>query len=297
VTWRVASRWSAIAGVRLNREEHHLSTIGTGTDDALAGVSANNNANNDSWRVDLEYTPGDDVLLYAGVSTGFKSGGIIVRSGGVLDDFAPEELMAYETGIKSLWLDRRVRVNAAAFYYDFRDLQVSTITNINDSFILETDNAAKAEIYGIDVESVVKATERLTLSGGIVWLPKREFVEYRNDRTGDTISGNDLARAPEWTATAVLEYGRTLRSNQQYSARLEYNYRSSFFYTIDNKRQFSQDDFGLLNLFLRYEPAGGRWHVFASGRNLGDEDYFNAVFLQASPGYPDTYEVGFGYRW
>lgn len=297
VTWRVASRWSAIAGVRLNREEHRLSTIGTGTDDALAGVSADNDANNDSWRVDLEYAPGDDVMLYAGASTGFKSGGIVVGSGGVLDDFAPEELTAYETGIKSLWLDRRVLVNAAAFYYDFRDLQVSTVTNTGDSFIGETDNAAKAEIYGIDVESVVKATERLTLSGGIVWLPKREFVEYRNDRTGDTLSGNDLARAPEWTATAVLEYGRTLRSNEQYSARLEYNYRSSFFYTIDNNRQFSQDDFGLLNLFLRYEPAGGRWHVFASGRNLGDEDYFNAVFLQASPGYPDTYEVGFGYRW
>ena len=54
--------------------------------------------------------------------------------------------------------------------------------------------------------------------------------------------------------------------------------------------------FGLWNVFLRFEPAGDQWYVFASGRNLGNEDYFNQVFLQASPGYPDTYEGGFGYR-
>lgn len=296
-TWRFAAGWSATGGLRLNREEHHLATIGTGTDDAQAGVNANDSANNDSWRVDLQYAASDEVLLYTGVSTGFKSGGIVVRSGGALDDFAPEELIAFETGVKSLWLHRRVRLNAAAFYYDFHDLQVSTSTITDDDLIFETDNAAKAEIYGIDAEVVVKATDRLTLSGGIVWLPKREFVEYRNDRTGDTLSGNDLTRAPEWTATAVVEYSHPLRSNGRYSARLEYNYRSPFFYTTDNNPQFSQDDFGLLNLFLRYEPAGGNWYVFASGRNLGDEDYFNQVFLQASPGYPDTYEAGFGYRW
>jgi iron complex outermembrane receptor protein len=296
-TWRFAPGWSATAGLRLNREEHHLATIGTGFDDAQTGASAEESANNDSWRVDLQYTAGDDVLLYAGVSTGFKSGGLVVQGGGVLDNFAPEELIAYEAGIKSQWLGRRARLNAAAFYYDFRDLQVSTFTLSDDDLIFETDNAAKAEIYGIDAEVAMKATDRLELSGGVVWLPKREFVEYRNDRTGDTLSGNDLARAPEWTATTVIEYSHPLRSNGRYSARLEYNYRSRFFYTTDNEARFSQHDFGLLNLFLRYEAAGGRWYVFASGRNLGDQDYFNQVFLQASPGYPDTYEAGFGYRW
>lgn len=296
-TWRFAPGWSATAGLRLNREDHRLATIGSGTEDAQAGARADESANNDSWRIDLQYAASDDVLLYGGVSTGFKSGGLVVQSGGVLDNFAPEELIAFETGVKSQWLDRRIRLNAAAFYYDFRDLQVNTFTLTDDDLIFETDNAAKAEIYGIDAELVMKATDRLEVSGGVVWLPKREFVEYRNDRTGDTLSGNDLTRAPEWTATAVIEYSHPLRNNGRYAARLEYNYRSRFFYTTDNEAGFSQGGFGLLNLFLQYEPAGDRWYVFASGRNLGDEDYFNQVFLQASPGYPDTYEVGFGYRW
>ena len=51
-----------------------------------------------------------------------------------------------------------------------------------------------------------------------------------------------------------------------------------------------------MNAFVRFEAASGRWYAFASGRNLTDEDYFTQVFIQASPGYPDTYEVGVGYH-
>jgi outer membrane receptor protein involved in Fe transport len=59
---------------------------------------------------------------------------------------------------------------------------------------------------------------------------------------------------------------------------------------------FSQEAFSLLNLFLNFEPESKNWYVFASGRNLRNADYYNQVFLQASPGYPATYEAGLGYR-
>jgi hypothetical protein len=87
-----------------------------------------------------------------------------------------------------------------------------------------------------------------------------------------------------------------LRDLGNFFARLEYNYRSDFFYTVDNNSLFAQDGFGLVNIFLKFERASEDWYVFASGRNLGSVDYFNQVFLQSSPGYPDTYEAGFGYR-
>lgn len=295
-TWAFADSWSITAGLRLNDEEYRLSTFGTGTDDSPTTVSDTIDGNNTSWRLDLEHTVTDDVLVYAGVSTGFKSGGINIQPGGVLDSFGAEDLTAYEAGAKTQWLDRRLTLNAAAFYYDFRDLQVSTSTITDSGIIFETDNAAKAEIYGIDTNGKMRITERVTVSGGIVWLPKREFVEYRNDSTGDTLSGNQLTRSPEWTATAAIEFDRPLRNVGNVSARLEYNYRSDFSYTTDNDPRFAQDGFGLLNIFLNFEPSDGKWYAFASGRNLGNEDYFNQVFLQASPGYPDSYELGFGYR-
>jgi len=294
--WQLNAGWSLTTGLRLNREEQQLSTVGTGTEDTQTLVQSVGHSDNASWRVDLQYAVSDAVLLYGGVSTGFKSGGFTVRSGGVLDAFDPEELTAYEVGIKSESSGRRARLNASAFYYDFRDLQVNTFTLTENDLIFETDNAAKAEIYGLDAEFVLPLANRLAVSGGLVWLPKREFVEYRNDQTGDTLSGNKLVRAPEWTSTTALEYEQPLRQGATFSARIEYNFRSGFFYTTDNDSMFHQDAFGLLNLYLDYEPAGAKWYAFLAGRNLGDEDYFNQVFIQASPGYPATWEAGFGYR-
>ena len=290
-TWHVAQSWSITAGYRRNDETHYFSRIGTGTNDPPTFVESGKDWTNDSWRLDVAYAVSDDVLVYAGVSTGFKSGGF--TTGGSYD---PENLTAYETGLKSQWLDRRLTLNAAAYYYDFRDLQVSTATISDNGFIFGIDNAAEAEIYGIDTDASYRFSDRLIISGGVVWLPKSEFVEYRNDRTGDTLSGNDLTRAPEWTTVVAMDYEHPMRNQGTLAARLEYNYRSDFFYTTNNNPMFSQDSFSLLNLFLRYEPASEKWYVFASGRNLGNADYYNQVFLQASPGYPDTYEAGFGYR-
>jgi len=292
--WRLAGGWRLSGGLRLNREDQWLSTFGTGADDSPTPVVAERDWSNESWRVDFEYVVSDDVLAYAGVSTGFKSGGIAIRDGNIPDSYDPEHLTAYEAGLKSDWRNGRMTLNGAFFYYDFRDLQVSTATVTDNDLIFETDNAARAEIYGIDAEGIVRVGDRFTASGGVIWMPKREFVEYRNDETGDTLAGNDLTRAPEWTATFAIDGTLPLGGFGNASARLEYAWRSGYFYTTDNNPRFSQDSFGLLNLYLRVEPTDGRWYAFASGRNLGDADYFNQVFLQASPGYPDTWEAGFG---
>ena len=80
------------------------------------------------------------------------------------------------------------------------------------------------------------------------------------------------------------------------SLRLEYTYRSGYFNNPENTQDFAQHSFGLLNAYLKFEAASNAWYVFVSGRNLTDEDYFNQVFLQSSPGYPDTYEIGAGIR-
>jgi iron complex outermembrane receptor protein len=296
VTWRIAQRWSITTGYRLNRETHEFSSIGTGTSDSPTLVKSEKNWSNDSWLIDAVFAVNDDLMIYASVSTGFKSGGVTLGSGAELDTYDPENLTAYETGLKSQWLERRLTLNAAAYYYDFRDLQIATSTVSESGLMFETDNAAKVEIYGIDLDASYRMSDRWQISGGAVWLPQREFVEYRNDLTGDTLSGNKVTRAPEWTAVVAIDHDHTLSRGGNLTARLEYNYRSDFFYTTDNDPRFAQDAFSLLNLFLTYQPASENWYVFASGRNLGNADYFDSVFIQASPGYPDTYEAGFGFR-
>ena len=80
------------------------------------------------------------------------------------------------------------------------------------------------------------------------------------------------------------------------SVKLEYSFRSDYFYTPENDSAAAQDSFGLLNAHVMFEAASQAWYVFASGRNLTEEDYFNQVIVQSSPGYPDTYEIGAGFR-
>jgi iron complex outermembrane receptor protein len=297
-TVRFSDGWSATAGLRLSREEHRMSSIGTGAEDSPTLQVGKVDSDNLSWRFDISYEISDDAMAYAGAATGYKSGGFDFGrdSEGGLDEFLPEELIALEAGAKTRWLDDRLTVNAAAFYYDFTDLQVSTAVFQDGTYLFGVDNAAKAELYGIDADTSFQASERWYLHAGAVWLGKREFVEYVNDFQGDVLTGNELVRSPEWSVTAAVDYRQPLLDIGGLTTRIEYSYQSDFFYTADNLPAFWQDGVGLVNAFVRFDAASGRWYAFASGRNLTDEDYYTQVFIQASPGYPDTYEIGVGYR-
>lgn len=100
----------------------------------------------------------------------------------------------------------------------------------------------------------------------------------------------------EWSASASIDWRLPLAGSGELATTLDYDYRTSFYFTKDNAWYASQRAFGLLNLGIRYESARGGWYAFASARNLLDEDYFTQIFLQSAPGYPTRYEVGFGWR-
>ena len=297
-TMHLTDRWSATLGLRFSRNESRVSAVGYGARDNPSPTTTENAWNNVSWRLDAAYAVDDDILLYASAATGFKSGGLTadILSDGEFESFDPEYLLAYEVGIKSRWLNHRLTLNSSMFVYLYDDMQVNTLVFVDGEFLNVTDNAAKARIDGLDATATLAMSDRLTLSAGLVWLPQREFIDYRNDLTGDTLSGNKLSRAPEWTVSTALEYAHPLREHGTFSLRIEHNSRSAFFYTKENSPIYAQDGFGLLNVFLRYEPDSTRWYAFATGRNLTDADYFTQVFLQSSPGYPATYEAGFGLR-
>ncbi|HEX7038471.1 MAG TPA: TonB-dependent receptor, partial [Pseudomonadales bacterium] len=74
-----------------------------------------------TWELVAQYDASDDTMLYASVSRGYKSGGLLV--GNFPGAYDPESIVAYETGFKSRF-GGRWQVNAAAFYYDYEDLQL-----------------------------------------------------------------------------------------------------------------------------------------------------------------------------
>jgi iron complex outermembrane receptor protein len=296
--FRLNDQWRLTGGLRLNSEEARVSDVGTGIRDNATLTHAEDHWDNSSWRLAVEYSASTTALAYASISTGFKSGGITTERlpSGEFDGFGPEHLTAYEVGIKMQQAAGRWTLNTAVFLYEFEDMQVLTTLIIDNRLISAVDNAAKAKIYGIDASGNVRITDRLILSAGLVFMPKREFDEFQSDSTGEDLSGNEISRAPAWTTTASISYSRPVAQLGALSATLQYNFRSDFYFSKENVPDMRQSSFGLWNLSLRFEPPSARWYLFASGRNLTDRDYFNQALIQSSPGYPDTYEAGFGVR-
>ena len=298
---RLGDGWGVSGGLRYSYEKDGVRGVGDGVFDDPQPVVASDDWAQPSWRLDLDYSPREGVLYYAGLSTGFRSGGITTRRqpDGELDRYDPEDLLAFEAGMKSHWPELGLALDVAAFRYDFDNLQALNRYFVDDVLFTKIDNAARAEVYGIDAAATLRATDRLSVSMAFVWLPKREYVEYLGHDAGTDLSGAELPRAPEWSGLATLTYTRSLAEFGELSGRVEFSYRSGFVFTYDempDPGQRSQGPYGLLNLYLGFEPAQGDWYAFATGRNLSDEDYYHQVYIQAAPGYPDTYEVGLGFR-
>lgn len=297
-TRRINERWSATGGLRFSDESHRLTTSGTGIGDSPTPIGATGSWRDTSWSAGLQYAVADGILVYANVSTGFKSGGFTPERlpTGELDSFDPEHLTAYEVGVNLRKPEGHWSFRGSAFSYDFRDLQVRTFTLFENEPKLVIENAATARIYGLDLSATMSFNDKLSMSGALVWLPKREFVDFASALSGNTLSGNKLSRAPEQSASISLGYVWPIRGGGNFSANVVYDYRSAFFFSKENDPGWAQEGFGLLNLFLRWDSGIEQWYAFASGRNLLDTNYFNQAYLQSSPGHPANYEVGFGVR-
>ena len=129
----------------------------------------------------------------------------------------------------------------------------------------------------------LRIAERFTFSGGLVWMPEREFVEFTGALVGGTLSGKTVSRAPEWSASTSLNYWQRVRRLGDFSIRIAYDYRSEFFFTPENDPVAAQDAFGLWSLSTRLDSAEHGWFAFASARNLLDTDYSPTCFCSQAP--------------
>ncbi len=128
--------------------------------------------NTDVWtpRIAVNFTPTDNQMYFASITNGFKSGGWNAR--GTTPDqiipFSKEEVLSYELGAKTDWLDNRLRVNLTGFYYDVSDFQLPTgFATATQGIKFITQNFADLETYGLELEVVANPAEGLTLFGNL----------------------------------------------------------------------------------------------------------------------------------
>jgi iron complex outermembrane receptor protein len=273
--------WALTLGARYNYEKRE----GTGSFifDAL-GVNVPTDREK-SWdkvtpKVLLEYKTGNDGLAYLQFTQGFKSG--VINIGSLNEVIDPEYVDAYEVGYKMPFAGDRASLRTAAFYYDYTDLQVGFV---NEQSVVETVNAASAEIMGVEVELFARFTEGLSGNLSATWLDATytDFVtgDYRQNFEQVDLSGNYLQNAPKYTLNGVLDYRRPVTATGAFVGRIEASYQDKVYFTEFNNSDAEQDAYGLLNLMAGYEGGDGKWSVMGWVRNATDEFIYSNNIITA----------------
>ncbi len=236
------------------------------------------NWDNFSPRVGVEYQYNDDVMFFAFWQRAFKSGGF-VNNAGTLPVFQapydPEQVDNYEFGVKSDWFDDRLRVNVNVFFAEYKDLQRGVIRAAPTSTGQETfvDNAAGAESSGIEIAFSAVPTEGLTLYGNIGWLDI-EYKDFIADLTGDGIatdnSGLDLVRAPEWDMSFGVTYEHDAGDMGVFSVGASFSYTDDMVLTTPNDVGFYRDQLDTIDAQINWRSADDRYRFSIWGKNLSD---------------------------
>lgn len=242
-------------------------------------------------RFGFEFRPDDDNLFYATVSKGFKSGGW--NAFDASPSFEPETLWSYEVGSKSSLSDGRVTLNTSAFYYDYKNLQVSAFRN----GLTVTTNAAEATVWGLEADMSAQVSDQFVINASAAYLDATydEFISTFGNATGVDLSGNRLNNAPKFSANLNGTYEVPLSSGARIDVFGQLSYQSRVFHTQNNEDLIGQGGFALVDARIAYIAADESWEVAVFGKNLLDEEYFqNTVrFTSLSQGNPaDANNIG-----
>jgi iron complex outermembrane recepter protein len=269
----------------------------------LGAVTGHDSWGDLTYRAALQRQLTPTVLAYVSTSTGFKSG-TYNASNPLQPPVSPEKLTAYEAGLKTELADRRIRLNLSGFYYDYSDLQLTQIEGTTTIL----SNAAKAKIYGGEVEGEADIVHNLAITYGVSLLHS-EYTSFKNavsyvtsPTTGLGVptptneTGNELQRTPNENFDLGFDY--TLPTSVgEFGLNGTYAYNGAFYFDPDN--QYRQGGYGLVDGELRWQPDGGRYRVRAWVKNALDKQYYALIRTGSGippdgfPGAPRTFGVSF----
>jgi iron complex outermembrane receptor protein len=241
----------------------------------------------DAWtpKVSVQVQAAPDTFIYLSATRGFKSGGFNPTANRTGLAYAPESVWSYEGGLKRTMAGGRVRVNAAAFYSDYQDLQVQTLIQTGVFFV----STGSATIKGLEVETIAAAGRGLQVLGQFSWLDATfdRFVAVRPGTTTEVdLPGNRLTYVPEWAGSGSAVYQFAVGKVGTTSLRGDLSWQGRVFYSAFNDLVESQGMYGLVHLRVAYEPSNKRWELAFYARNLGDQPYVTGMNSGAAfPGY------------
>tara|TARA_R110000868_G_scaffold408964_2_gene693437 strand:+ start:16005 stop:18032 length:2028 start_codon:yes stop_codon:yes gene_type:complete len=258
------------------------------------------NYTNSSIELGLDWQANEDTLAYFSFSQGYRSGAI---NGQAFTDASeitaaePEEIDAYEIGIKSELLDGNLILNAAVFHYNYENQQF--VIAEPGGFLFPLRNAPESTVDGFEADMQFLAAENITISAGIGLLDAKYEKLILG---GNSVKGNQMIGAPKKTGNIAVDWQITSTELGDLSLNVNGSYQSKVYFTPNENEALSQDAYVVANARLSLES--GDYSVGLWANNMFDEEYFvygldltstyGANYFQR--GAPQTYGIDFSYR-
>jgi outer membrane receptor protein involved in Fe transport len=258
---------------------------------------AENSTSDVTKKVSLQYRAGDNAMVYALFSDGFRAGGRnVVRPGAVLPaDYEPDFLDNYELGLKSRWLDGRIAFNLTAFKMEWKDYQVE-VEDPSDLFIIVVTNVGDAEIEGVSTEFSARLWDSLDL--GL----NAQFLDPKTKSDNPSIGTEAGARLPfsaKEKGALWLEYTFPWQlAGGSFYGRYQWSYNGDVLNAITDPTV--QPSYEISD--LRFGVEADTWEIYAYVDNLGNERAILFDQQSAPPGTitintPRTWGIGFTKTW
>jgi iron complex outermembrane receptor protein len=262
------------------------------------------------YRFTASYQLTQDMNVYGQVSTGFKGGGVNPRPFYIeqVRSFKPETVDSYEVGLKTDLLDRHARVNLAAFYNKYKDMQLALtecpqyVPAGAPQNCLLPDNVGDSIIKGAELEAELHPIDNLLMDLSASYL---NFHYTKVDTVDTGIGRSDTVPfTPRWKFDAGLQYKIDIGAGS-ITPRIDYRYQAQVYATAVNYPLSRIPSYGLTNARLTYRDASGNWELAAEGTNLTNKYYYTNVnnssppasnsfqFTSVNPGRPREFAMTF----
>lgn len=274
----------------------------TGT---FGGVSSILSENNVAWRAALNWTPNSDTLVYASVSRGYKSGTTPINAANLARQNAPvkqERLTAYEVGVKATLADRAVQANVSAFYYDYRDKQISTyFADPIYTALSRLDNVPDSEAYGVEGELIVRPAQGITLSANGLWLKTRINNYNGTNAAGQpqNFDGAEFIYSPHFQGSVTMTYDTPVSNSLNLVGAMSARYQSESNTIFEDLPLYKIKAYATVNASVGLKSESG-WSASVWAKNLFNNYYWSAVSSNANvvvrfPNAPRTWGLTVGY--
>jgi outer membrane receptor protein involved in Fe transport len=216
LAWHASDRLTLIGGLRYYDEKRTLTA--TSASFGLPATNANEGTfSSVNPRVNVSYKLSPDAMVYVSAAKGFRSGGFNSAAAGGPIAYDPEKLWTYELGTKQQWLERRVTLEGAVYYNDWKGVQSSFVPV--GAAIGYITNGGKVNGWGVDATLTARPTSALTLSATYAW----NDLEYKTASSEHAI-GDAVDYAVRETWSGSIDYRRPLFGDVQGFARLDYQH-------------------------------------------------------------------------